>query len=692
MARVALERVSKIYPDGTRAVNEMSLDIVDGEFMVLVGPSGCGKTTALRMVAGLEDISEGVLTIGDRVVNHVPSRDRDIAMVFQSYALYPHLSVYENIAFGLRLRKMSKSEIDERVQRAAKLLGLEEYLKRKPRALSGGQRQRVAMGRAIVRQPAAFLMDEPLSNLDAKLRVQTRAEIAKLQADLGVTTIYVTHDQIEAMTMGDRVAVMRKGELQQVDDPQTLYDRPVNLFVGGFIGSPAMNMLDATIEQSNGDLRAKIGKQVVSLGAETLEHRPGLKAYAGKPVIIGIRPEDLEDAALVTGAPRRPDAARPPRAAGGARLGGHGAFRDRGRARRDGRDARARGGRRRGRRAADRRPGERGDHRGPVRRALEGRGGRGDHRRRRHAGAALLRSGNRKWHLRIDERGPSVRQNRVAVVLVAVIAIAAAAYGATSAASKPSKATGNAAVSGSISFDGIWTGVRGEGVRRRDQGVQQDLPEREGELQAGRQQRPDRAGHGDRRRPSPGHGGHRPARSRQAAGPAGPPEADHVREVGDRPELRACLVAARDRSAGKQYALVFKAANKSLLWYNVPAFKTAGVTPPKTWAQLTAAAKTLQASGTPAYSIGGADGWTLTDMFENIYLRTFGAAKYNALSAQQIKWTDPSVITALKTMAKVIGDIEQPRRRRVGRAPVRVQRLGHERVQHPAEGGDRVRG
>jgi multiple sugar transport system ATP-binding protein len=303
MARVALDRVSKIYPDGTRAVNEMSLDVRDGEFMVLVGPSGCGKTTALRMVAGLEDISEGVLTIGDRVVNHVPSRDRDIAMVFQSYALYPHLSVYENIAFGLRLRKMSKDEIDQRVQRAAKTLGLEEYLKRKPRALSGGQRQRVAMGRAIVRQPAAFLMDEPLSNLDAKLRVQTRAEIAKLQSDLGVTTIYVTHDQIEAMTMGDRVAVMRKGELQQVDDPQTLYDSPVNLFVGGFIGSPAMNLLDATIEQSNGDLRAKIGNQEVSLGAETLEHRPGLRAYAGKPVIIGIRPEDLEDAALVQEVP-----------------------------------------------------------------------------------------------------------------------------------------------------------------------------------------------------------------------------------------------------------------------------------------------------------------------------------------------------------------------------------------------------
>ena len=226
MAQVAFDRVSKIYPDGTRAVNDINLDIRDGEFMVLVGPSGCGKTTALRMVAGLEEISEGVLKIGDRVVNHVPSRDRDIAMVFQSYALYPHLSVYENIAFGLRLKKMSKAEIDERVKRASSLLGLDEYLKRKPRALSGGQRQRVAMGRAIVREPAAFLMDEPLSNLDAKLRVQMRAEIAKLQNDLGVTTIYVTHDQIEAMTMGDRVAVMRKGELQQVDDPQTLYDRP----------------------------------------------------------------------------------------------------------------------------------------------------------------------------------------------------------------------------------------------------------------------------------------------------------------------------------------------------------------------------------------------------------------------------------------------------------------------------------
>jgi multiple sugar transport system ATP-binding protein len=303
VAQVAFDRVSKIYPDGTRAVNDINLEIQDGEFMVLVGPSGCGKTTALRMVAGLEDISEGALRIGDRIVNHVPSRDRDIAMVFQSYALYPHLSVYENIAFGLRLRKMSKQEIDERVHRAARVLGLEEYLKRKPRALSGGQRQRVAMGRAIVREPAAFLMDEPLSNLDAKLRVQTRAEIAKLQKDLGVTTIYVTHDQIEAMTMGDRVAVMRKGELQQVDDPQTLYDRPLNLFVGGFIGSPAMNMLDAQIASQNGGLAAKIGDQTIALGSETLEHRPALRNYDGKRVIIGIRPEDLEDAALETDAP-----------------------------------------------------------------------------------------------------------------------------------------------------------------------------------------------------------------------------------------------------------------------------------------------------------------------------------------------------------------------------------------------------
>ena len=298
MAGVSFEGVSKVYADGTRAVDQLDLEIQDGEFMVLVGPSGCGKSTALRMIAGLEDISEGVLRIGERIVNHVPPRDRDIAMVFQSYALYPHLSVFDNIAFGLKLKKTPKEEVRARVQRAAQLLGLEEHLDRKPRALSGGQRQRVAMGRAIVREPNAFLMDEPLSNLDAKLRVQMRAEISQLQNDLGTTTVYVTHDQVEAMTMGDRVAVMRKGELQQVAPPQELYDRPVNLFVGGFIGSPAMNLVEATLERQNGDLVAVVGSNRVVLGAETRKARPGLDAFEGRQVVLGIRPEDLEDASL----------------------------------------------------------------------------------------------------------------------------------------------------------------------------------------------------------------------------------------------------------------------------------------------------------------------------------------------------------------------------------------------------------
>jgi multiple sugar transport system ATP-binding protein len=298
VAEVEFSDVAKVFPDGTRAVSDLNLETRDGEFMVLVGPSGCGKTTALRMVAGLEDISEGEIRIGDRVVNQVPSRDRDIAMVFQSYALYPHLTVYDNIAFSLRLRKERKDEVDKRVREAARILDLEPFLDKKPRALSGGQRQRVAMGRAIVRQPAAFLMDEPLSNLDAKLRVQMRAEISKLQRDLGVTTIYVTHDQVEAMTMGERVAVMRKGELQQLAPPQELYDRPVNLFVGGFIGSPAMNLLEATLERSNGGMAVALGSQKLVLDDQCLAARPALRDYEGRKMVVGIRPEQLEDAEL----------------------------------------------------------------------------------------------------------------------------------------------------------------------------------------------------------------------------------------------------------------------------------------------------------------------------------------------------------------------------------------------------------
>jgi multiple sugar transport system ATP-binding protein len=303
VAEVTFSDVAKVFPDGTRAVTDLTLDAGDGEFMVLVGPSGCGKTTALRMVAGLEEISEGEIRIGDRVVNDMASRDRDIAMVFQSYALYPHLTVYDNIAFSLRLRKEKKSEIDQRVKEAARILDLEALLDRKPRALSGGQRQRVAMGRAIVRQPAAFLMDEPLSNLDAKLRVQMRAEISKLQREIGVTTIYVTHDQVEAMTMGDRVAVMRKGKLQQVAPPQELYDRPDNLFVGGFIGSPAMNLVEGKLERANGGLAVLLGDHRLKLDDENLSARPALKSFEGKTVVVGIRPEHLEDAALARDTP-----------------------------------------------------------------------------------------------------------------------------------------------------------------------------------------------------------------------------------------------------------------------------------------------------------------------------------------------------------------------------------------------------
>jgi len=303
MAEIVLDDVSKVYADGTLAVSDLSLDIEDGEFVVLVGPSGCGKTTALRMIAGLESISGGTLSIDDRVVNGVPPKERDIAMVFQNYALYPHMTVYDNMAFGLKLRKLPKTEIDRRVREAGDILGLEELLQRKPKALSGGQRQRVAMGRAIVREPKAFLMDEPLSNLDAKLRVQMRTEIARIQHELNVTTIYVTHDQVEAMTMGDRVAVIRKGKLQQVDTPQRLYDHPVNLFVAGFIGSPAMNMVEATLSTSNGAAIVEFGGQKLSVPPEVVASHPALANFEGETVVVGVRPEDLEDASLVPQAP-----------------------------------------------------------------------------------------------------------------------------------------------------------------------------------------------------------------------------------------------------------------------------------------------------------------------------------------------------------------------------------------------------
>jgi multiple sugar transport system ATP-binding protein len=294
MAKVTLDHVGKVYPGGVRAVSDLNLEIADGEFMVFVGPSGCGKTTALRMIAGLEEITEGTVTIGDRVVNDLEPRSRDIAMVFQNYALYPHMTVADNIGFALQLRKLPKAEIKAKVADAAAVLGLTEHLGRKPAQLSGGQRQRVAMGRAIVRDPSVFLMDEPLSNLDAKLRVQMRSEIARIQRRLGVTTIYVTHDQTEAMTLGDRVTVLRDGLLQQVDPPQVLYDRPTNVFVAAFIGSPAMNIYEGSLDQEG--RRVRLGEQALDL-PERLATDPELAPFRGKEVIVGIRPEDMSDAA-----------------------------------------------------------------------------------------------------------------------------------------------------------------------------------------------------------------------------------------------------------------------------------------------------------------------------------------------------------------------------------------------------------
>jgi multiple sugar transport system ATP-binding protein len=295
MAEIVLDQVTKTYRGGVNGVDGLSLHIADGEFMVLVGPSGCGKSTALRSIAGLEEITGGTITIGGRVVNDVPPKDRDIAMVFQNYALYPHMSVEENLAFGLRQRKTPKEEIKRRVSEVAQMLGIEQYLRRKPAALSGGQRQRVAMGRAIVREPRAFLMDEPLSNLDAKLRVSMRASLTQLHARLGVTTVYVTHDQVEAMTLGHRVCVLRDGQLQQVDTPQALFDRPVNLFVASFIGSPAMNFATATLARDGGHAVTFAG-HTLPLPSGLLASRPGLAGYLGREVILGVRPSDFEDA------------------------------------------------------------------------------------------------------------------------------------------------------------------------------------------------------------------------------------------------------------------------------------------------------------------------------------------------------------------------------------------------------------
>jgi multiple sugar transport system ATP-binding protein len=302
MATVDMEQVNKVYENGFHAVKDLNLEVGDGEFMVLVGPSGCGKTTALRMVAGLEDITSGTLKIGGKVVNDETPKERDIAMVFQNYALYPHMTVRENIGFALKLRKMPKAEINAKVNDTAETLGLTEWLDRKPGQLSGGQRQRVAMGRAIVREPSVFLMDEPLSNLDAKLRVQMRAEVQRIQRRIAVSTLYVTHDQVEAMTMGDRVAVMRAGMLQQVDDPQVLYDRPDNLFVAAFIGSPAMNLYEASMTEDAGAVR--LGSQELALPVACKDAHPALRKYASKKIILGLRPEHLPAATDTSTGPR----------------------------------------------------------------------------------------------------------------------------------------------------------------------------------------------------------------------------------------------------------------------------------------------------------------------------------------------------------------------------------------------------
>ncbi len=639
MAGVTFDSVSKIYPDGTRAVNALELQVEDGEFMVLVGPSGCGKTTALRMVAGLEEISAGVLRIGDRVVNHVPSRDRDIAMVFQSYALYPHLSVYDNIAFGLKLKKTPKAQIEERVQKAANLLGLVDYLDRKPRALSGGQRQRVAMGRAIVREPAAFLMDEPLSNLDAKLRVQMRAEIAKLQSDLGTTTVYVTHDQVEAMTMGDRVAVMRKGELQQVAPPQELYDSPLNLFVGGFIGSPAMNMIEATLERSNGSLTAVAGSQRIALGDETLSVRPALKAFEGKRVILGIRPEDLEDALLEEAASdQHMKGTVELTEALGSEIMVH--FRIDAAACEHRRDARAGRGRRRDRTGEGRDRRRRRDDGRPLRRPLPRQGGRRGRGRGGHAGAAFLRPGDGSRHLRQGTEGSRLmnRQRKILLGLLLVLALALVAAGCggdddeeTGGTTATTEETTEEQVSGSVSVMGIWVGEEQKSFQAVIDGFKEQQPDVTVKYNPVGDNLPTVLG-------TAVQGGNPP----DVAAIAQPGLMTQFVEQGELKPLdfaEDAVVENFGQSVVETgsvedsfYGLLWKANNASTIWYNVKAFEDAGLEPPKTWDELLEGAETIKASGVPAYSIAGADGWTLTDLFENIYLRTAGPEKYDQLS------------------------------------------------------------
>ncbi len=660
MAEVTFNQVGKIYPGGTRAVEGMDLEIRDGEFVVLVGPSGCGKTTALRMVAGLEDISEGTISIGERVVNNVPSRDRDIAMVFQSYALYPHLSVRENIAFGLRLKKVPKDEIERRVGDAGRLLDLEALLDRKPRALSGGQRQRVAMGRAIVREPQAFLMDEPLSNLDAKLRVQMRAVIARLQQDLGVTTIYVTHDQTEAMTMGDRVAVMRKGELQQIDAPQTLYDRPVNLFVGGFIGSPAMNMFQARLERDGDGLTAVLDADRLALPDELLAARPDLRGFEGREVILGVRPENLHDAAIAH------DVRRPGRLPGrvelrealGSEIVVHIGVKARAPQTDETRElAEDQGG------AMPERAGSGLVVVGTLLAGLPRPGGRGRGDGRRHGDAALLRPGDRARHLRANDRkGHPTMTHRTFTTAIAGLVLGAGVLAGcggnsnnSSGGSTTATAETTANVSGSLSVVGVWTGDEQKSFQAVIDGFTAKYPKVSVKYNPA--------------------GDNTPTVLSTAVQGGNPPDIATIAQPGliadfqKRGALKPLDFAADDINGnfpadiaklgtigGKLYSFVFKAANKSTVWYNVDAFKNAGVQPPQDWNGFLKAAGTLKASGTPAYSIGGADGWTLTDLFENIYLRQAGPDKYDQLTKHEIKWTDPSVKDALSEMAKIFSD------------------------------------